>query len=234
MRKRTTIQSIIDIASNEVRVPKSLDSTAAMTPDVASVCSISSSLHPAGLHHTYVDINGPPNTLAFISTATNVAMENSSLTPQHIAFYEYLAKSPTLYPISHSSPNRSSIHSPTYPPVSSTPEPALDLLSSVGDTLSGYAHSPIFEYSNYQIIHGVLDMANVTNDIFEATNNILILTRATKQNMVIASSGLADMIFEKEEIYTVLSSQVRRRLYYTITCVDKFMGTGIFSAVVPL
>ncbi|KAI7867343.1 uncharacterized protein EV154DRAFT_453785, partial [Mucor mucedo] len=62
------LKAIIDTASNEVRIPKSLDSTAAMTPAVAS-------LHLPGLHHTYVDINGPPNTLAFISTPQNVAME---------------------------------------------------------------------------------------------------------------------------------------------------------------
>ncbi|KAI7887820.1 uncharacterized protein EV154DRAFT_484724 [Mucor mucedo] len=116
--------------------------------------------------------------------------------------------------------------------------------------------------------HGVSDKTYVINDIFETTNNILMLTRATKQNTFIASSGLVDMIFEKSgdivktldkkiinddfkrankeirvecenmnfELIVICKHQTRsdNAIDYTITCVDKLLGTGTFSAVVPL
>lgn len=160
------LKVIIDTASNEVRIPKGLRTPVPTTPSVGSVCSIASSVSLPGLHHAYVDVNGPPNTLAFISTPQDVAMEkllsvasgivefnqNGVATVkvanlntsnihinkgQHIASYEYLPVSPTLYPISHSSSNLSSIQSSANTTVSSAPVTTLDMSSSIGDTLSG-------------------------------------------------------------------------------------------------
>ncbi|KAI9331004.1 hypothetical protein BD770DRAFT_403670, partial [Pilaira anomala] len=140
------LRAVIDTASNEVRIPKAIPGnfsggsplgSSTGVPVVASVCSMAATLRLPGFHHAYIDIHGPANQLAFVSTPQDVTLEkllsvaagivqfdasgmatvkiaNLNTTDviinkgQHIASYEYLPSSFELHSISSKNPSFSS------------------------------------------------------------------------------------------------------------------------------
>lgn len=96
------LHTVIDTSSNEVRIFKPSDlpglssnglsgfsglssglssgsasglSSGAASGPTPAICSMASSLRLPGQHHAYVDIKGPANSVAFVSTPSNVVCE---------------------------------------------------------------------------------------------------------------------------------------------------------------
>ncbi|KAI7893696.1 uncharacterized protein EV154DRAFT_581876 [Mucor mucedo] len=161
--------AVIDTASNEVRIPKAISGDSSGVPPsgvpvVAKVCSMATTLRLPGFHHAYVDIKGPANRLAFVSTPQDVTLEkllsvaagvvqfdssgmatvkiaNLNTTDviinkgQHIASYEYL---PSFFELHSISSKILSQSSPPSDPKSSpsTSTASLDFTPSICEDVS--------------------------------------------------------------------------------------------------
>ncbi|KAI7887936.1 uncharacterized protein EV154DRAFT_566921 [Mucor mucedo] len=118
-----SLKAIIDARTNEVRLRKGIKAQQRKQPAVASVCSMTTSLDLPGFHHAYVDIQGPPNKLAFVSTPQNVAMEK--LLSVAAGVVQFNDKGVATYPVFKTQTS------------SRSPGPSLDFASSLGDSLTG-------------------------------------------------------------------------------------------------